>query len=626
MRDARLGSSSIPFVSCLIGLAMSIPALGDTEPAAGAIVEFNAGNNPGASSNTWDNVGSGGHGGYLDGNAPFPTLVTDEPAHYVSTGGSFGANPPSGYDPYVTLTDFTYEIWLRRTADTLGGGEIQIAALFNDPLENAQFFRFTLASSDEPSSPTSLDFDIVGNGGAWDSTSGLDVTPLPVTGPSDPFTQIVVAWKNETQQYDCYKNGALVADDVQSTTSALDGDIPMGVWGVFKTQNTEGDVRAFPGDIALIRLYDRPLSDAEVLQNFNAFQNLSLDPGISFSTQTIPNTAVVTFESTEGASHNLLAETDLVSGPFTTLRDSVAGLGGQMQMHDTDTTSELQNYQVEGGARGIGTEPVLIVDFDASQGVTDDSGVTHWQATADGAVTPTATPPGAGNEPTLIDSVFYGGQPGINFNGVDQRLEYSDAGHPAGSSSFTLAMAFKFESLTPFGSNPNNWGTWFRWGDRDGGGTHGRVGMGSSPQGHFRAFNGGGTADAYLDSLEGGKNYVGILVHDESVDANDISVYLLHENGMDSNANTTFNHGPLDIVLKEGVIGNILPVGHAGWGETSWNGYVGRIQIYDTALRGAELDSLMSTMNAYGVVPEPGTFALLCLGFGLAARRGFRRA
>ena len=53
MRDARLGSSSIPFVSCLIGLAMSIPALGDTEPAAGAIVEFNAGNNPGASSNTW---------------------------------------------------------------------------------------------------------------------------------------------------------------------------------------------------------------------------------------------------------------------------------------------------------------------------------------------------------------------------------------------------------------------------------------------------------------------------------------------------------------------------------------------------------------------------------------------
>ena len=115
-------------------------------------------------------------------------------------------------------------------------------------------------------------------------------------------------------------------------------------------------------------------------------------------------------------------------------------------------------------------------------------------------------------------------------------------------------------------------------------------------------------------------------MHDESVDANDISVYLLHENGMDSNANTTFNHGPLDIVLKEGVIGNILPVGHAGWGETSWNGYVGRIQIYDTALRGAELDSLMSTMNAYGVVPEPGTFALLCLGFGLAARRGFRRA
>ena len=276
-------------------------------------------------------------------------------------------------------------------------------------------------------------------------------------------------------------------------------------------------------------------------------------------------------------------------------------------------------------AASQGVQAALVVDFDAAQGITDDGagGVTGWQAS--GAVTPTATS-SAGSSPTLVNGVFGGGQPGVYFNGVDQRLEYSDAGHPAGSSSFTLAMAFKFESLTPFGSNPNNWGTWFRWGDRDGGGSFGRVGMGSSPQGHFRAFNGGGIADAYLDSLEGGKNYVGILVHDESVDANDISVYLLHENGMDSNANTTFNHGPTDIVLKEGVIGNILPVGDAGWGETSWNGYVGRIQIYDTALRGAELDSLMSTMNAYGVVPEPGTFALLCLGFGLAARRGFRRA
>jgi hypothetical protein len=590
--------------SSFVAFAMALPAVAGTSNAVpGAIVEFNAGNNPGAPSNTWVNVGAGGNGGYLDGNAPFPTLVTDEPAHYVSTGGSFGANPPSGYDPYVTLTDFTYEIWLRRTANTLGDGEIQIAALYNDPAQNSQSLRFTLATSDEPSSSASLDFDIIGNGGAWDSTSGLDITPLPVTGPSDPFTQIAVAWDNATQQYDFYKNGALVAADVISATSAFDSGIPMGVWGVFKTQSTEGDTRAFPGDIALIRLYDRQLNDAEVLQNFNDFSNLSLNPGISFSTQTITNTAVVTFESTEGASHNLLAESDLVSGPFTNIDDSVTGLGGQMQMHDTDTASELQNYQVEGGRRG-GSAPVLIVDFDASQGVTDDSGVTSWQATADGAVTPTATPPGAGNEPTLVDSIFYDGQPGINFNGEDQQLTYSDAGHPIGDSSFTIAMAFKFESLTPFGANPNNWGTWFMWGHPSAG-THSRVGMGSSPQGHFRAFNGGGTADTYLDSLEAGKNYAGIIVHDQSEGPDDLSVYLIHSGGMDSNVNTTFNHGPTDISLSKGMIGNILPVGDPNWNETAWNGYIGRIQVYQGAVQAEALTNLISEMTGYVAVEPP---------------------
>jgi len=269
-----------------------------------------------------------------------------------------------------------------------------------------------------------------------------------------------------------------------------------------------------------------------------------------------------------------------------------------------------------------GAHATLVVDFDATQGVTDNGGVTAWQAS--GAVTPTATS-SAGSSPTLVPNVFGGGQPGILFNGTDQRLEYSDAGHPAGNNSYTMAMAFRFEALRPWNASlPNNWGTWFQWGSMNGvngAGGFGRTGMGSAPQAHFRAFDGGGTADAYLDSLEAGKNYVGIIVHDESVSADNVSIYLLHENGIDSNVGAAYSNGGPDIVLGEGLIGNILPVGHADWNETAWNGYVGRLQIYDTALSGAELDSLMGTMSAYGVVPEPGTLALLSLGLIALARR-----
>ena len=343
------------FVFIFFGLSWSLTATGGegNDPVSDAIIVFDAGANAeGDLTNAWHNTGTlapPNGPGWLDPQSPGakPTLVSGTPSYYESNGKAWGSSPPSGFDPYVNLADFTYEIWLRRTSETLGGSEIQISGLFMDPMQTAQFLRFNLAYGDEPSSNAILDFDILGDGGAWDTQSGLDLVEFPVVAADGPFTQIVIAWSNDTQQYNVYKDGASVRDNVQSSTSALNGSIDMGVWGIFKTQSTEGDSRAFPGDIPLVRLYDRQLNAAEVLQNFGAFENATIAAGVDFSVQANPETAVVTFNSRSGGTYNLQISNDLTatSESWTTVGATITGNGEEMQMHDP-AASNKNNYRV----------------------------------------------------------------------------------------------------------------------------------------------------------------------------------------------------------------------------------------------------------------------------------------
>jgi hypothetical protein len=224
----------------------------------GPLYDFRAVDNSGEPG-SWTNLGTLGGSLGVAGNQPVLTAgdphPTDNPSYYsVPSPGSFDILSGGGD---VTIPDgFSYEIYLRRTAENSGGGEHQIAAIAEEG-GTKLFLDFTPVGSTD-----GIDL-FLGGSNAWKG----DLVTLPV---SNEFTHIVLTFDDNTDILNAYVNGG--APTVFDFSADVI-DLPAGALNnvtLFKARGSEPDDRRFAGDISVARLYDFVLSDQQVLANYQA--------------------------------------------------------------------------------------------------------------------------------------------------------------------------------------------------------------------------------------------------------------------------------------------------------------------------------------------------------------------
>ena len=254
-------------------------------------------------------------------------------------------------------------------------------------------------------------------------------------------------------------------------------------------------------------------------------------------------------------------------------------------------------------ALGVSTQAALLVDFNASSGITSSEGslVDTWDSVVGGR----QAGPEAGvasRRPELQAGIFAGGQPGVYFDGADDILAYSDAGFPSGLSAFTMAAAFRLGTGISNAAGPMGWGDDRRTNKFEQSGM-GRWNNTTPTLRHFT--NGGGAASAL--SLAEEVNYVGIISHDGT----GIYNFTLIEDGVA--ISETVDLAGIEnvnfILLRAGRIGGIAGPSSPEFDFFKMKGHVGRVQVYDTALTGGDLDTLVNNLKGYTVqghtVPNP---------------------
>jgi len=182
----------------------------------------------------------------LSGNNNNGTL-TNGPTYSSSNGGSIFFDGWNDYVnfPYTLLSgtgNFSVSVWLKSSASTVGGN-----VFGNYPAGNLEIFYGTRYI------------------GMWlnNFSTYLGTAPWNTTLPefTTNFTQIVALRKN-TNETEFYINGVLAKTGLSNSTIGSVNDFRMAT-------NTSGS-ETFIGDISQVSVYNRALSAAEVLQNYNA--------------------------------------------------------------------------------------------------------------------------------------------------------------------------------------------------------------------------------------------------------------------------------------------------------------------------------------------------------------------
>ncbi len=257
----------------------------------------------------------------------------------------------------------------------------------------------------------------------------------------------------------------------------------------------------------------------------------------------------------------------------------------------------------------------LLVDFDANQNVTTGAGssVTAWADLVTGAGNNDATPFNAGSAPILETGIFAGGQPGVKFDGIDDVLSFSDAGFPTGTSSYTLVAAWKATTFAN-SSDPNSFSrpTIGGYGSqainaRDAAILAIRPDGNKDPNSGTAVIRSNGNDENFGDvppvvekgalPVESNTNYVQIISRTSETDH---EATLLTPTETFTASGSGWDAGAESLKLGSGTIGNMLAVPAAGdFAESRFTGYVGRLQIWDGALSGGELQTVINEMNVY---------------------------
>lgn len=155
---------------------------------------------------------------------------------------------------FGSLSNWTVEAWARIGASLTG----KVTAIVTNQYNLSTDLNFSLGTNNSPSS-----YNLVVGffNGAWRNTTGH-------TPPLNTWFQIVGSFDGNTVKQ--YHNGAVTSSLSYTGTSSTGGTVRIAARWDDVTQTASN---YFSGSIASVKIYNRALSDTEVLQNYNALKN-----------------------------------------------------------------------------------------------------------------------------------------------------------------------------------------------------------------------------------------------------------------------------------------------------------------------------------------------------------------
>jgi uncharacterized repeat protein (TIGR01451 family) len=267
----------------------------------------------------------------LSGNSHHATLGKDSTANsldptFINSGTkSFNFNSVNDQFLETTLnsgfsSSFTAEFWMKRADNTNTGGS---------GLQQRLFTKFNSAQS-----TTAIAL------GIQDSTIQVlanDTIYNSAFIPNTSWQHVVLTYDQTTTTGKIYVNGVLQTSFNQALpANSSPGNIKIGIFD--ETQTTPSHRLGFHGDIAKVRIYNRPLSPTEIDQNFSA-ENVSYGFGGSSISLTVPSSVAFTPKTVSTTSQTTTVTLSNIS--YTDRRSSFTPWSSTISFSDCSTAGGL---------------------------------------------------------------------------------------------------------------------------------------------------------------------------------------------------------------------------------------------------------------------------------------------
>jgi hypothetical protein len=198
----------------------------------------------------------------LAGNGTTATLY-NAPTYNAATGFTFNGSTQYGSIPSVNgITNFTntqqysVEIWFRPSNGQVNNIEAELLEKWN--LNNESRYPFVFRYNESTSSLFAA---------CYDGTNFRTVTASGI--PVNTWKQVVGVFDFVANTLTLYRNGVSVGSTSISGMGQVSNTSPVTIGSRLTTSNGPTTGIMFKGSVGIIRIYNKPLTAAEVLNNFN---------------------------------------------------------------------------------------------------------------------------------------------------------------------------------------------------------------------------------------------------------------------------------------------------------------------------------------------------------------------
>ena len=206
--------------------------------------------------------GSGNAINDLAGNGTTATLY-NSPAYNAATGFTFnGSNQYATIPSVAGVTNFTntqqysVEIWFRPSNGQVNSGEAELFEKWN--LNNESRYPFVFRYNEGTSSMFVACYD------------GVNFRNVSASGfPVNTWKQVVGVFNFVTNTLTIYRDGVSVGSTSISGMTQVSNTSPITIGTRLGTGGSISPAIMYKGSVGIIRMYNKPLTAAEVLNNFN---------------------------------------------------------------------------------------------------------------------------------------------------------------------------------------------------------------------------------------------------------------------------------------------------------------------------------------------------------------------
>ena len=193
--------------------------------------------------------------------------ISQSPTYNAAAGLTFNGSTQYGRIPSVAgVTDFTntqkysIEVWFNPANGQANSGEAELLEKWN--------------YSGEAKYPFTIRFNESGNSMMVACYDGSANYPSLVASgfPVNTWAQLVAVFDFVSNTLTIYRNGVSVASRSLTGINQVSNSSPVGIAGRIPQGAATGVQVPFKGSIGIIRFYNKSLTSAEILQNFNTFK------------------------------------------------------------------------------------------------------------------------------------------------------------------------------------------------------------------------------------------------------------------------------------------------------------------------------------------------------------------